>query len=283
MKVHCDLEMPACVISQDWTSYSSKEHESWERAIDVLTTKAEGRMCDEFMAGLDALQLPSKQIVDFAELSERLNALTGWQYVAVPGFIPISDFFNLLSQRCFPSSRFMRSYDDIAYQELPDIFHDVFGHAPLLANPTMADFMQQFGIIGSQAMDDASRLRLARLYWYTAEVGLIETGNGLRVYGAAIASSDKEIEFSLSSTSPSRIRFESERVTRTPYSMYDLQETYFVVKNLEEILDVAGSYFPRIAEQTGVDLEFGQILASDHIVNAGDRHYHASKPLSIQS
>lgn len=283
MKVQREIEMPACVIGQEWNSYSAKEHESWQRAIDELTTKAEGRMCDEFMAGLDALQLPSKHIVDFEELSERLNVLTGWRYVAVPGFIPISDFFNLLAQRCFPSSRFMRSYDDIAYQELPDIFHDVFGHAPLLANPTMADFMQKFGVVGSQAMDDTSRLRLARLYWYTAEVGLLETPNGLRVYGAAIASSDKEIEFSLGSTSPSRVRFEPERVTRTPYSMYDLQETYFVVKHLEDILDVAGNYFPRISEQTGADFEFGQVLASDHVLSSGDRHYHASKPLGIQS
>jgi phenylalanine-4-hydroxylase len=205
-------------------------------------------------------------------LSEKLTQRTGWKYVAVNGFIPTHQFFGLLANRCFPSSRLMRDPDGLVYQELPDIFHDVLGHAPLLMNPVIADFMQAFGAAGVACTNERSQQMLERLYWFTVEVGLVREGSSIKAFGAALASSEKELVFSLSSQSPNRVEFDKERVIRTPYFIDDLQETYFVLDNLEQLLRLARNDFSETLDMvcSWPDIARGALIASDRVISRGD-------------
>ncbi len=242
------------------------------------------RVCDDFFSGLRALNLPTEQVVQFDVLSKTLAQASSWQYIAVSGFIPTDIFFQLLANRRFPSSRFMRDPDGLSYQELPDIFHDVYGHAPLLMHPVMADFMQAFGRAGVAAKTERQQLMLSRLYWFTVEVGLVAHARGTRAYGAAIASSEKETMFSLHDASPNILKFDHARIMRTPYSMYDLQETYFVIDSLDDLLDLSRDGFACIndCDPDLPDIERGALIASDQILQRGTGTYHASLH-SVQS
>ena len=190
------------VVDQNWDSYTDRDHATWAQLFDRMSALAPGRMCDEFLTGLKVLDLPSHEVVRFEDLSEKLLHLTGWQYVAVDGYIPARQFFELLANKQFPSSRLMRNPDETVYQSLPDIFHDVFGHAPLLANSAMANLMQSFGSAGVACKNALQEKMIARLYWYTVEVGLLHSENKLLAYGAAIASSEKEFFFSRKPLTP---------------------------------------------------------------------------------
>ena len=266
------------LVTQDWSTYTANDHKTWAQLYQDSTTLLKGRTIPEFFTGLEEIQLSKNQVVNFQDLSTHLKKKTGWEYVAVPGFIPTDTFFELLATRRFPSSCFMRQPDGVSYQELPDIFHDVYGHAPLLMDQTIADFIQAFGVAGGAARSDQERTKLARLYWYTIEVGLIHRGGDRRVYGAAIASSRKETLFALESDSPHQIWFDAERVMRTPYSMYDLQETYFVIPDLQVLVDLARTGFDcvRKADHSLPDYELGELAKTDKIIQRGTQSYHAA-------
>lgn len=267
-------------VAQDWSTYTVRDHSTWRNMYARMEHVLQGRICDEFLAGLNALNLPSHEIVKFEQLSFHLSQATRWQYIAVSGFIPTDIFFYLLANRRFPSSRFMRDPDGLTYQELPDIFHDVYGHAPLLINPVIADFMQAFGRAGVATKSERKRLMLSRLYWFTVEVGLVAHQDGLRVFGAAIASSEKETMFCLHDKSPNILKFDHKRIMRTPYSMYDLQETYFVIDSLEALLALSRDNFACIddCDPELPDLERGQLISSDLIMQKGTGLYHACLP-----
>lgn len=268
-----------CIIEQLWEQYSDKDHDAWATLYRQTMKTLPGRMCDEYIQGLAKLGLPADRIVRFEDLSDVLRKKTGWEYVAVSGFLPTRQFFSLLADRKFPANRSIRNLDELEYQELPDIFHDVVGHAPLLMDPIMADFMQEFGKAGMACNSESKHTMLARLYWFTVEVGLIQSSGSLKAYGTAIASSAKELEFALHSHSPNRLHFDLERVFRTPFSMYDLQETYFAIDALSQMLELANDGFSCVlnAPEPLPDIERGSLVETDSVISVGDRSYHLAK------
>lgn len=277
VQLQSDLLAPdEWVIDQNWPSYTSRDHATWKQLHDRMGVVLKNRICDEFFTGLDALDLDRNEVVRFDSLSSKLMKATGWEYIAVSGYIPTEIFFQHLANRRFPSSRFMRDLEGLSYQELPDIFHDVYGHAPLLMHPVIANFIQAFGLAGIAAKSEAERVMLARLYWFTIEVGLVAHANGTRAYGAAIASSEKETLFALHDKSPNILMFDHVRIMRTPYSMYDLQETYFVINSMQDLLGLARDGFACVKDcDPGLpDIERGELIATDQVLQRGTGAYH---------
>jgi phenylalanine-4-hydroxylase len=207
---------------------------------------------------------------------------TGWSVVAVPGLIPEDAFFENLAQRRFVAGRFIRKPEESDYLEEPDVFHDVFGHVPLLVNPIFADYMQAYGEGGLRALRHGSIERLARLYWYTVEFGLIRDPSGLKLYGAGIASSNSESVFSLDSDSPHRLGFDLKRVMRTKYRIDDFQQNYFVIDSFEDLLrqTLETDFAPLYAELANTaDIEVAELLPGDHVITRGTQAYAAAKSL----
>ena len=225
------------------------------------------------------LPISADQIPDFRCLSELLMQRTGWQVVAVPGLVPDEVFFEHLAHRRFPAGHFIRKPHELDYLEEPDVFHDVFGHVPMLMNPAIADYIQAYGVGGLRAQKLGVLDRLARVYWYTVEFGLVQQEYGLRIYGAGIASSASESIFALEDPSPNRVRFDLQRVMRTNYRIDDFQETYFVINNLDELLDLAKIDFSPVYAQVQGQPDYapGQILASDTLLKRGTGRYHSAK------
>jgi phenylalanine-4-hydroxylase len=189
-------------IAQGWSAYRAGEHAMWDQLFSRQSAMLPGRVHPAFLQGLDILRLSKPGIPDFDELNERLHRATGWTVVAVPGLVPDALFFEHLAHRRFVAGRFIRTPEQINYLQEPDIFHDVFGHVPLLANPVFADYMQAYGEGGLRSLKFGALDKLARLYWYTVEFGLIDDANGPRLYGAGIVSSYGESKFALDDPSP---------------------------------------------------------------------------------
>ncbi|MBM3524405.1 MAG: phenylalanine 4-monooxygenase [Alphaproteobacteria bacterium] len=272
-------ERPDWLIDQNWAAYTDEEHAVWRRLFERQSRVVVGRACDAFLAGMAALPIERDRIPDFARLSEVLLRRTGWQIVAVPGLLPDEVFFEHLAHRRFPAGRFIRRVDQLDYIEEPDVFHDVFGHVPMLANPVIADYMQAYGQGGLRALRLDALAMLARVYWYTIEFGLVRQPEGLRLYGAGIASSFAESVFSLDDPSPNRVAFGLERVMRTLYRIDDFQESYFVLDDLDALLELARIDFAPLYETTRrlPTLEPGAILPEDAIINRGSGRYHAGR------
>ena len=236
------------------------------------------RAAPSFLDSLDMLRLTSPGIPDFTALSDQLMRRTGWQVVAVPGLVPDRIFFEHLAHRRFVAGRFIRSPDQIDYLAEPDVFHDVFGHVPLLANPLFADYMQAYGQGGLRADSLGAIDRLARLYWYTVEFRLIRRDGDMKHYGAGILSSYGESVFALDDPSPHRIGFDLRRVMRTRYRIDDYQQSYFVIDSFEALLratvetDLAPLY--RALDGQG-DLEPDAVLPEDRLYSRGTQAYHA--------
>lgn len=225
------------IITQNWDSFTPEEHQIWSDLYWRQQEVLKGRAVQEFLDGIDALGIASDKIPKFEDLTDILMEKTGWQVVAVPGLVPDDIFFKLLSERKFPSTCFIRGRHQLDYLQEPDIFHDVFGHVPLLVQPVFADYMEAYGKAGLKALGTGSLHYLARLYWYTVEFGLIQTQDGLRTYGSGIVSSYSESIYCLESPKPNRIMFDLERVMRTNYKIDDFQEIYFVVGSFEELIE----------------------------------------------
>ncbi|MEO5696621.1 MAG: phenylalanine 4-monooxygenase [Burkholderiaceae bacterium] len=266
-------------IDQGWERYSAEEHATWKTLFERQTRLLPGRACDEFVKGMRDLPIGAEQIPDFKRLSEVLMQRTGWQVVAVPGLVPDEVFFEHLANRRFPAGHFIRKPHELDYLDEPDVFHDVFGHVPMLMNPVIADYIQAYGVGGLRAQKLGKLAQLARVYWYTVEFGLVQQADGLRIYGAGIASSYTETVFALDDASPNRIRFDLERVMRTAYRIDDFQESYFVVGNLDELLELARIDFAPLYARAEGQPEHppGQILDTDVLLGRGTGRYHADK------
>jgi phenylalanine-4-hydroxylase len=272
-------ERPDWTIDQGWEQYGAIEHGVWRTLFERQTRLLPGYACSAFVQGMRDLPMRADEIPDFRRLSDALSARTGWQVVAVPGLVPDDVFFEHLANRRFPAGRFIRKPDELDYLEEPDVFHDVFGHVPMLMNPAIADYIQAYGEGGLRANRLGKLLNLARVYWYTVEFGLLREGTDLRIYGAGIASSLAECRFAIDDPSPNRIGFELERVMRTHYRIDDFQETYFVVDDLDQLLDLAridfGPIYDRLAR--GPQYQPGDVLDSDRVFHRGTGAYHAAK------
>lgn len=203
------------LISQNWQDYTSVEHDMWRTLFKRQEKVLKGRVVPVFLDGVRKLNMVSDGIPCFEKLSRILQQQTGWEVVAVSGLVPDDMFFRLLVAKKFPSTCFIRKPEQIDYLQEPDIFHDIFGHVPLLVNPLFADYMQQYGEAGLKALGQDCLHHLARLYWYTVEFGLIQTDDGLRTYGAGIVSSYSETIYCLEDKRPNRILFDLKRVLPT--------------------------------------------------------------------
>ena len=267
-------------IPQDWSAYTPEEHAVWDTLFERQAKLLPGRASKAFLRGLDALKLSESGIPNFEELSERLMKLTGWQVVAVPGLVPDAVFYDHLANRRFVAGNFIRRPDQLDYLQEPDVFHDVFGHVPMLADPVFADYVVAWGQGGLRSMRYNSIHRLARLYWYTVEFGLIEEEGDLRIYGSGIVSSHGESIFALDDPSPNRLRFDLKRVMRTEYRIDDYQQNYFVIPSFEDLLRVTveTDFAPLYAEMDGLaDIPIAEIVEADEVITHGSQDYARSK------
>lgn len=267
-------------IAQDWGSYTAQEHALWDRLFARQTALLPGRAVDDYLDGLGVLRMERPGIPDFEQLSERLMKLTGWQVVAVPGLVPDRVFFEHLANRRFVAGRFIRAPEQVDYLEEPDVFHDVFGHVPLLANPAFADYMQAYGQGGLRADGLGAIERLARLYWYTVEFGLIRRQGELKLYGAGIVSSHGESVFALDDPSPNRLVFDIRRIMRTRYRIDDYQQSYFVIDSFDDLLRRTADvdFAPLYEELRGsADIDPADIVPGDAIIQRGTQDYARSK------
>lgn len=229
----CDAQY---VVKQDWQAYTPAQHALWRRLYSRQARLLPGRACDVFIDSLHKMDA-AEAIPRFERTTEALLKATGWELVAVPGLVPELTFFEHLANRRFPVTVWLRDPSEFDYIVEPDVFHDFFGHVPLLFNPVFADYMQQYGQGGLKALEVGGLDQLSRLYWYTVEFGLIRSEQGLRVYGAGILSSGGEIEHCLTSPKPRRIALQGERTMRTLYKIDSYQETYFVISDFQELFD----------------------------------------------
>tara|TARA_R110001606_G_scaffold29703_1_gene92519 strand:- start:511 stop:1392 length:882 start_codon:yes stop_codon:yes gene_type:complete len=262
-------------IDQDWASYSAAEHDRWDRLFRRQLDVTKGRASNTALDAMAALQLSASGIPDMEQLSDRLEAITGWRVVPVAELVPDEIFFDHLANRRFPAGAFIRPEAEFDYLKEPDIFHDIFGHVPMLANPIFADFMEAYGKGGQRAMQLGQLHNLARLYWYTVEFGLIREAGGLRIYGAGILSSPNETVFALEDDSPNRVGFDLARIMRTKYIIDDFQQTYFVIDSFEALLEACykdfGSVYGDVKGKP--DLEAHEIEQGDVVITRGTLDY----------
>lgn len=253
--------------AQNYGSYTEQDHQTYQRLYARQSALLAGRACDAFIAALPSLGADDR-IPRFEHINERLQKATGWQLVGVPGLIPEVPFFSLLAKRQFPVTDWIRTPEEFAYIVEPDVFHDLFGHVPLLFDPVFADHMQAYGAGGLKANALGACEQLARLYWYTIEFGLIQQPDGLRAYGAGILSSSSELQRSVSHIEPQRIALDVQRVMRSRYKIDSYQSTYFVIDSFQELFDkTAPDFTPLYAAcKTLPDLAADQSLASDSCI-----------------
>lgn len=260
-------------VEQPWDSYTEADHAVWRQLYARQQALLPGRACDAFLQAQARMRMPADRIPKFSDLNEILGAATGWQIVAVEGLLPELDFFTHLANRRFPVSWWIRRPDQIDYIEEPDLFHDLFGHVPLLMEPMFADYLQAYGRGGVKAhgIGPDALMQLARLYWYTVEFGLIRQADGLRIYGAGIVSSKGESIYCLESAAPNRIGFDLERVMRTRYRIDTYQKTYFVIDSFEQLMDATRPDFTpiyaRLATQDTIPAD--AVLATDTVLQRG--------------
>jgi phenylalanine-4-hydroxylase len=271
---------PDWTVPQNWAHYTAEEHATWDTLFARQSQLLPGRASDAYLRGLDVLKLSKPGIPDFEELSERLMTLTGWQVVAVPGLVPDDVFFDHMANRRFVAGNFIRRPDQLDYLQEPDVFHDVFGHVPMLADPVFADYLEAYGRGGQRAMQHDALKYLGRLYWYTVEFGLIQEPEGLRIYGSGIVSSYAESRFALDDPSPNRIGFDIARVMRTEYRIDDFQQNYFVIPSFDELLrvtvetDFAPLYETLKAQD---DIPVAAIVEGDDVLTRGTQAYALGK------
>ena len=261
------------IVEQPWDAYSATDHDVWRRLCQRQREVLVGRACDEFLQAQDAMGMTPDRIPKFSAMNRVLGDATGWQLIGVEGLLPELDFFDHLANRRFPVTWWIRRPDQIDYIEEPDLFHDLFGHVPLLMNPLFADYMAAYGRGGvkAHAIGADALQYLTRLYWYTVEFGLIRQADGLRIYGSGIVSSRGESIHSLESEAPNRIGFDLERIMRTRYRIDTFQKTYFVIDSFQQLMEATAPDFTpiyaRLAQQGSVPA--GEVLASDTVLHRG--------------
>src|SRR5690348_6461337 len=261
------------VVEQPWSSYAREDHATWARLFERQQDVLVGRAAREFLDNQRKFGMSPDAIPKFDELNRVLKKATGWELVGVEGLLPDLTFFDHLRTRRFPVTCWIRRPDQIDYISEPDLFHDLFGHVPLLLNREFADYMQAYGCGGVKAhgIGADALVNLTRLYWYTVEFGLIKQDDGLRIYGSGIVSSKGESIHCLESPSPNRLGFDLKRIMRTRYRIDTYQKTYFVIDSYEQLMDAtAPDFTPLYAELAKQDsIPAGSVLASDFVYNRG--------------
>jgi phenylalanine-4-hydroxylase len=261
------------VVEQPWDSYSGTDHEVWATLFERQRKILIGRASDEFLKSQSAMGMTHDLIPKFDDLNKVLRKATGWELIGVEGLLPELDFFDHLANRRFPVTWWIRKPEQLDYLAEPDLFHDLFGHVPLLMNPVFADYMQAYGRGGVKAhgIGPDALVNLTRLYWYTVEFGLIRQPDGLRIYGSGIVSSKGESIHCLESDAPNRIGFDLERVMRTRYRIDSYQKTYFVIDSYEQLIEATTPDFVPIYEKLAKQdsIPAGSVLDTDTIYHRG--------------
>jgi phenylalanine-4-hydroxylase len=261
------------IVEQPWDDYTAADHDVWRRLYERQRTLLVGRAADEFLAAQDAMGMTPDRIPRFSDMDSALRDATGWTLVGVEGLLPELDFFDHLANRRFPVTWWIRRPDQVDYIEEPDLFHDLFGHVPLLMNPVFADYMAAYGRGGVKAhgIGPEALQMLTRLYWYTVEFGLIRQKDGLRIYGSGIVSSKGESIHCLDSEAPNRIGFDLERIMRTRYRIDTYQKTYFVIDSFEQLIDATrpdfAPIYARLASRDSIPA--GTVLDGDAVFHRG--------------
>ncbi len=261
------------VVEQPWSSYSDADHATWATLFRRQREILKGRASREFIDNQERFGMSADAIPRYEELNEVLARATGWQLVGVEGLLPELTFFDHLANRRFPVTWWIRRPDQIDYIAEPDLFHDLFGHVPLLLNPVFADYMQAYGRGGVKAhgISTEALVNLTRLYWYTVEFGLIREADGLRIYGSGIVSSKGESIHCLESPAPNRIGFDLERIMRTRYRIDTYQKTYFVIDSYEQLIEATlpdfTPIYDRLAAQESIPA--GDIIDGDRVYQRG--------------
>ena len=267
---------PDWTIPQDWERFTPEEHATWDTLFARQAKLLPGRASDAWLRGLDVLKLDRPGIPRYEELNERLMKATGWQVIAVPGLVPDDVFFDHMANRRFVAGNFIRRPDQLDYLQEPDVFHDVFGHVPMLADPVFGDYLAAYGRGGQRALGLDALKYLGRLYWYTVEFGLVQEAGGLRIYGSGIVSSFSESRFALDDPSPNRIAFDIARVMRTEYRIDDFQQNYFVIPSFDELLrlTVETDFAPLYeALKELPDIPVAAIESGDRVITRGTQDY----------
>jgi phenylalanine-4-hydroxylase len=269
------------VVEQPWSSYSATDHDTWARLFRRQREILPGRAATEFLQNQERFGMSAAAIPRFDELNRVLRSATAWELVGVEGLLPELVFFDHLANRRFPVTWWIRRPEQIDYIAEPDLFHDLFGHVPLLLDPMFADYMQAYGAGGVKAsgFGPDALAHLTRLYWYTVEFGLIKTAEGIRIYGSGIVSSKGESIYCLESPAPNRIGFDLLRVMRTRYRIDSYQKTYFVIDSFKQLMEATAPdfapYYEALKAQAAIPA--GEILASDKVYTRGSGEGWASE------
>jgi phenylalanine-4-hydroxylase len=261
------------VVEQPWAANTAVDHDVWAQLFERQRKLLVGRASDEFLIAQDAMGMTPDAIPKFSELNNILEKATGWTLVGVEGLLPELTFFEHLANRRFPVTWWIRKPEQLDYLAEPDLFHDLFGHVPLLMNPVFADYMAAYGRGGVKAhgIGAEALVNLTRLYWYTVEFGLIQQADGLRIYGSGIVSSKGESIHCLDSAAPNRIGFDLERIMRTRYRIDTFQKTYFVIDSFEQLMQATAPDFAPIYARLGNEASYpaGTVLETDRVFHRG--------------
>ena len=261
------------VVEQPWSSYSRTDHQTWATLFERQRAILEGRACREFIENQQRFHMTPDAIPRFEELNEVLAKATGWQLVGVEGLLPELTFFDHLANRRFPVTWWIHKPEQLDYLAEPDLFHDLFGHVPLLLNPVFADYMEAYGKGGVKAhgVDAQALVNLTRLYWYTVEFGLIRQDGALRIYGSGIVSSKGESIHCLESAAPNRIGFDLRRIMRTRYRIDTYQKSYFVIDSFEQLMDATRPDFRPIYAELAAQpsIPAGEVRTDDAVFQRG--------------
>jgi phenylalanine-4-hydroxylase len=217
--------------------YANHDHETWTKLYSRQLKIVENRACAEFIHGLNLLDFSKDKIPQHDLVTKCLESFHGWGVEPVAAIIPANEFFTLLSKKRFPAASFIRTPEDLDYIQEPDIFHEFFGHCPLLTNRAYAEFMWEFGKMALAARPK-DRVQLFRLFWFTIEFGLIQTKDGIRAYGGGILSSKEETVYSVESVIPERLIFDPLEALRTPFRIDILQPLYFIIQSYEDLFKI---------------------------------------------
>jgi len=261
------------IVEQPWDDYSATDHDVWKQLYKRQRRLLVGRASDEFLIAQDAMGMTPDAIPKFAELNSVLRAATGWELIGVEGLLPELTFFDHLANRRFPVTWWIRTPEQLDYLAEPDLFHDLFGHVPLLMNPLFGDYMAAYGRGGVKAhgIGPEALVNLTRLYWYTVEFGLIRQKDGLRIYGSGIVSSMGESIHCLESPAPNRIGFDLQRIMRTRYRIDTYQKTYFVIDSFAQLIEATEPDFTPIYAHlaTQDSIPAGAVLATETVFHRG--------------
>ena len=263
------------LVPQGWESYTETQHETWNTLFNRQMALVPGRVTDDFLQGVEQLKIGATGIPNIEETNKLLYNLTGWQIVCVEGKIPDIAFFDLLANRFFPSGNFIREPNELDYIEAPDIFHDMFGHVPMLTQPVFADYIQAYGQAGLRAESLGGLDMLNPVFWFTVEFGLMNTPDGMRIYGSGIVSSFSETQFCLESDSPNHLQFDLRRSMKTDYFIDDFQPTYFVIDSYEDLYKATEEDFKPIYDALRDKPLFkpGKVVDGDNVLQKGTQSY----------